>query len=81
MTSTIGPQMDIFNTGWVQCPHCGEISANQFVHTINHETNADPNMCKKQLYVLRQLRITTDETRRAHLTAQAVNLNCYPGGK
>lgn len=74
-------QMSLFFEGGIQCDKCGEISPNQYVHTLNHSVPYGSVLCRRQDLALRHIKYWIGGE--GHPTAQdfitqARNLNIPP---
>lgn len=69
-------QTSLFFESGIQCDKCGEISPNQYVHTLNHYPQGD--LCGVQDFALRRIRIEhpgTGHPTLPQLVTRARNLN------
>lgn len=71
-------QTSLFFEGGIQCDKCGEISPNEYVHTLNHSVPYGSDLCVRQDFALRHIRIDipgTGQPSLAQLVTHARNLN------
>lgn len=73
-----GHQTSLFFDSGIQCDKCGEISPNEYVHTLNHSVPHGSDLCARQDFALRHIRIDfpgTGQPSLAQLVTHARNLN------
>lgn len=71
-------QTSLFFEGGIQCDKCGEISPNEYVHTLNHSVWVGYDLCGRQIFALRRIEIAypgTGQPTLAQRITEARNLN------
>lgn len=69
-------QLGLFPTHGITCDKCGEVSPNDYLHTLNHHQHGQ--LCKRQQSALRHIANWLTGPPLAHLVATARNYGCTP---